>query len=144
VNWRRGWKIEEGMGDRPYDEWDDIKVFGTVRHHVTHRKGDRRKFQKVEVRLYPTHLPRDKWRDDPDAVGGVYAEKGILHAGVYLAADALLIVPCFANHYRKLFYGEESALLEEGCTGSSSTWMRRLRRTWYEGGESFISPEQFI
>jgi hypothetical protein len=104
VNWRRGWKIEEGMGDRPYDEWDDIKVFGTVRDHKTYRRGSRRKFQKVEVRLYPTRLPRDQWCDDPDAVGGVYAEKGILHAGVYLAADAFYsLVPCFsANHYREV------------------------------------------
>ena len=104
VNWRRGWKIDEHFGGGPYDEWDDIKVLGTVRHHVTHRRSGRRKYQKVEVKLYPTHVPRDKWRDDPEAVGGVRTEKGMLHAGVYLAADAFYsLVPCFAaNHFKEV------------------------------------------
>lgn len=104
VNWRRGREIEKELGGGPYDDWDNIKVVGTVRRHVAHHKRSRGKFTKVDVKLYRTHIPREKWHQDPEAVGRVWTEKGVLHAGVFLAADEYYsLVPCFIiGHFKEL------------------------------------------
>jgi hypothetical protein len=39
VNPRRGSKIDELLGDKPYDDWDDVEVLGTIRRHNSDRKG---------------------------------------------------------------------------------------------------------
>jgi len=102
VNPRRGSKIDELLGDKPYDDWDDIEVFGTIRHHNSDRKGRRRIFTAVEISIHPTHAPRDEWRNDPEAIGGVWTEKEKLRVNVSVAADTYhSLIPCFANNHFK-------------------------------------------
>ena len=104
VNPRRGSKIDELLGDKPYDDWDDVEVLGTIQHHNSDRKARRRIFTTVDIRIHPTHVPRDKWRDDPEVIGGVWTGKEKLRVNVSVAADTYhSLITCFAsNHFREI------------------------------------------
>jgi hypothetical protein len=93
--------------DQAHREMDHLVVMGTVVSHDTNRKPNRRKFKTVELNLFPTHTPRDKWRKDLDAVGAAWTEKGDkgkLHGTIHIAADVFYsLFPCLAiNHFREL------------------------------------------
>lgn len=94
VNRRRPIKeLDEREGG--FDDWDHLEVFGTVHHHDANRKTRNRKGQKVILWIFPTHVPRDNWRDDPEAVGGVWTEGGKLYGSLRLAADTYYsLFPC--------------------------------------------------
>ncbi len=87
-----------------YEEWDNLKVFATIRYHHKPRKGRKRTGQHVELWLSPTHVPRTDWRDDPEAVGGVWTEQGRLLGSVHIPADTFYsLFPCLAsNHFKEL------------------------------------------
>jgi hypothetical protein len=87
-----------------YDEWDHLQVFATVRHHEKPRKGRKRTGQRIELWLHPTHVPRTDWRDDPEAVGGVWTEQGKLFGTLSIPADSFYsLFPCLAsNHFKEL------------------------------------------
>lgn len=55
--------------EEPYDEWDHLQIFATIRYHDKAIKGRKRTGQRVELWLHPTHVPRTDWRDDPEAIG---------------------------------------------------------------------------
>ena len=86
------------------DEWDHLQVFATVRYHHKPLKGRKRTGQHVELWLSPTHVPRTDWRDDPEAIGGVWTEQGRLFGTVYIPADTFYsLFPCLAsNHFKEL------------------------------------------
>jgi len=88
----------------PYDEWDHLQVFATVRYHHKPRKGRKRTGQRVELWVHPTHVPRTDWRDDPEAVGGVWTEQGRLFGTLSIPADTFYsLFPCLAsNHFKEL------------------------------------------
>jgi len=88
----------------PYDEWDHLQVFATVRYHDRHNKGRKRTGQRVELWVFPTHVPRKDWRDDPEAVGGVWTEQGKLFGSLHIPADSFYsLFPCLAsNHFKEL------------------------------------------
>lgn len=87
-----------------YDEWDHLEVFATIRYHDKPRKGRKRTGQRVELWLHPTHVPRTDWRDDPEAVGGVWTQEGRLLGTLSVPADAFYsLFPCLAsNHFKEL------------------------------------------
>jgi hypothetical protein len=86
------------------DEWDHLQVFATVRYHHKPRKGRKRTGQHVELWVHPTHVPRTDWRDDPEAVGGVWTEQGKLFGTLSIPADTFYsLFPCLAsNHFKEL------------------------------------------
>jgi hypothetical protein len=87
-----------------YDEWDHLQIFGTVRYHHKPVKGMKRTGQRVELWVFPTHVPRTDWRDDPEAVGGVRTEQGRLLGSLHIPADTFYsLIPCLAsNHFKEL------------------------------------------
>ena len=87
-----------------YDEWDHLQVFATVRYHHKSRKGRKRTGQRVELWLHPTHVPRTDWRDDPEAVGGVWTQEEKLFGTLSIPADSFYsLFPCLAsNHFKEL------------------------------------------
>jgi len=87
-----------------YDEWDHLQVFATIRYHDKPCKGRKRTGQRVELWLHPTHVPRTDWRDDPEAVGGVWTEQGKLFGTLSIPADSFYsLFPCLAlNHFKEL------------------------------------------
>jgi hypothetical protein len=91
-------------GKEPYDEWDHLQVFGTIRYHYKPHKGRKRTGQRVELWVSPTHVPRKDWRDDPEAIGGVWTEQGRLFGSVFIPADVFYsLFPCLAsNHFKEL------------------------------------------
>jgi len=97
-------KKEIQAKEDPYDEWDHLQVFATVRYHGKPRKGRKRTGQHVELWVFPTHVPRKDWRDDPEAVGGVWTEQGKLFGTLSIPADAFYsLFPCLAlNHFKEL------------------------------------------
>jgi hypothetical protein len=89
----------KGISDKEggIDEWDHLEVFSTVRYHWTNRKTRPRRGQKVILWLFPTHVPRENWRDDPDSVGSVWTEDGKLFGTLRLPSDAFYsLFPCLA------------------------------------------------
>ncbi len=81
-----------------YDDWDHLQIFGTVRHHQPNRKTRKRTGQRVELWVSPTQTPRNEWRDDPEAIGGVWTEKGKLFGACRIASDAFYsLFPCLAT-----------------------------------------------
>jgi hypothetical protein len=86
------------------DEWDHLQVFATVRYHDKGRKGRKRTGQRVELWVSPTHVPRENWRDDPEAVGRVWTEQGRLFGSVFIPADVFYsLFPCLASsHFKEL------------------------------------------
>ena len=87
----------KGFSDKEggIDEWDHLEVFGTVRYHWTNRKTRPRKGQKVVLSIFPTHVPRDDWRADPNAIGGVWTQEGKLFGTMRLASDTFYsLFPC--------------------------------------------------
>ena len=112
-SWRRDysfgikrWEIPGLETDKPYRELDHLVITGTVVSHDTNRKPNRRKFKTIEINLIPTHVPRDDWRKDLEAVGHAWTEKGEkgkLRGTVRLPADVFYsLFPCLAiNHFRE-------------------------------------------
>ena len=90
--------------EEAYDEWDHLQVFATVRYHHKPRKGRKRTGQHVELWVHPTHVPRTDWRNDPEAVGGVWTEQGRLFGTLSIPADAFYsLFPCLvSNHFKEL------------------------------------------
>jgi len=88
----------------PYDEWDHLQVFGTIRYHDRAAKGRKRTGQRVELWLLPTHVPRKDWWDDPEAVGGVWTQEGRLLGTLHVPADTFYsLFPCLtSNHFKEL------------------------------------------
>jgi len=81
-----------------YDDWDHLQIFGTVRYHQPNRRVRKRTGQRVELWLSPEHTPRKEWRDDPEAIGGVWTEKGKLFGACRIASDAFYsLFPCLAT-----------------------------------------------
>ena len=87
-----------------FDEWDHLQVFATVRYHHKVQKGRKRTGQRVELWVHPTYVPRTEWRDDPEAIGGVWTGQGKMFGSVSVAADAFYsLFPCFASsHFKEL------------------------------------------
>ncbi len=80
-----------------FDEWDHLEIFGTVRYHYANWKTRPRTGQKVILWITPTHFPREHWRKDPDAIGGVWTEDKKLFGTTYLASDTFYsLFPCLA------------------------------------------------
>ena len=99
-----GWNLTT----KPFRELDHLEVTGTVVSHDTNRKPNRRKFKSVDLRMVPTHVPRDDWREDLEAVGHTWTEKGEqgkLHGVVHVPADVFYsLIPCLAiNHFREFW-----------------------------------------
>ena len=44
--------------EEAYDEWDHLQVFATIRHHDKAVRGRKRTGQRVELWVFPTHVPR--------------------------------------------------------------------------------------
>jgi hypothetical protein len=88
----------------PYDEWDHLQIFATIRYHDKAVKGRKRTGQHVELWVFPTHVPRKDWRDDPEAVGRVWTEQGKLFGTLRIPADSFYsLFPCLAsNHFKEL------------------------------------------
>lgn len=79
------------------DEWDHLEVFGTIRYHWTNRKTRPRRGQKVVLWLSSTRVPRENWREDPEAVGSVWTEDGKLFGALRLPSDTFYsLFPCLA------------------------------------------------
>lgn len=105
--WRRDysfgikrWEIPGLETDKPFREMDHLVVTGTVVSHDTNRMPNRRKFKTIELNLVPTHVPRDEWRKDLEAVGHAWTEKGEkgkLREVVHLPANVFYsLIPCLA------------------------------------------------
>ena len=96
----RGLQEEEGG----IDEWDHLQVFATVRYHDKVQKGRKRTGQSVELWVHPTYVPRTEWRDDPEAIGGVWTGQGKLFGSLSIAADAFYsLFPCLVSgHFKEL------------------------------------------
>lgn len=78
-----------------FKEWDHLELFGTIRYHDNNRKTRSRKGRKVVIWLFPTHVPRQDWRDDPGAIGGVWTQEGKLFGTLHLASDTFYsLFPC--------------------------------------------------
>ena len=90
--------------EEPYDEWGHLQVFATVRYHHKPTKGKKRTGQQVELWVSPTDVPRKDWRDDPEAVGGVWTERGRLFGTLHIPSEAYYsLFPCLAsNHFKEL------------------------------------------
>ncbi|HSB07529.1 MAG TPA: hypothetical protein VLK23_20310 [Thermodesulfobacteriota bacterium] len=90
--------------EEAYEEWDHLQVFATIRHHDKAVRGRKRTGQRVELWVFPTHVPRADWREDPEAVGGVWTEQGKLFGSLHVPADAFYsLFPCLAtNHFKEL------------------------------------------
>ncbi|MBM4324727.1 MAG: hypothetical protein FJ115_14295 [Deltaproteobacteria bacterium] len=88
----------------PYDEWDHLQVFATIRYHDKPIKGRKRTGQHVELWVFPTHVPRKDWRDDPEAIGRVWTQQGKLFGTLRIPADTFYsLFPCLAsNHFEEL------------------------------------------
>jgi len=87
---RKGFDKERG-----FDEWDHLELFGTIRHHYANRRKRSRKGQKIVIWLYPTHVSREDWRDDPVAIGNVWTQEGKLFGSTYLASETFYsLFPC--------------------------------------------------
>jgi hypothetical protein len=87
-----------------YDEWDHLQIFATIRYHHKPRQGRKRTGQRVELWVSPTHVPRTDWRDDSEAVGGVWTQEGRLFGSLFVPADTFYsLFPCLAsNHFKEL------------------------------------------
>jgi hypothetical protein len=86
------------------DEWDHLQVFGTIRYHDRHRKGRKRTGQHVELWVFPIHVPRTDWRDDPESIGGVWTQQGKLFGSLSIPADVFYsLFPCLASSHFKEF-----------------------------------------
>jgi hypothetical protein len=87
-----------------FEEWDHLQVFATVRYHHKPLNGRKRTGQRVELWVHPTHVPRADWRDDPEAVGGVWTEQGRLFGTLSIPADTFYsLFPCLASdHFKEL------------------------------------------
>jgi hypothetical protein len=83
---------------------DHLQIFATIRYHDKAVKGRKRTGQRVELWVFPTHVPRTDWRDDPEAVGGVWTEQGRLFGSLHVPADLFYsLFPCLAsNHFKEL------------------------------------------
>lgn len=86
------------------DEWDHLQAFATIRYHHKPRKGRRRTGQRVELWVFPTHVPRTDWRDDPECIGSVWSQEGRLFGSLRVPADTFYsLFPCLAsNHFKEL------------------------------------------
>lgn len=69
-------------------EFDHLEVFGTVRYHHTTRRTRRRTGQKVVMSVYPFHFSREDYVKNPEAVGTVRTENGMLLGGMHVPSDA--------------------------------------------------------
>jgi hypothetical protein len=78
-----------------FKEWDHLELFGTIRYHKANRKTRSRRGQKVVIWISPTHIPRNDWRDDPNAIGGVWTQAGKLFGTLFLGSDIFYsLFPC--------------------------------------------------
>ena len=87
-----------------FDEWDQLQVFGVVRHHWTLTRKRKRTGQKVDLWVFPEHTPRKDFRDDPEAIGGVNTREGKLFGSCRIPADAFYsLFPCLvSNRFKEL------------------------------------------
>jgi hypothetical protein len=87
-----------------FNEWDHLQIFGVVRYHWTSTRKRKRTGQKVELWLFPEHTPRDDFRDDPEAIGGVNTREGKLFGSCRIPADAFYsLFPCLvSNRFKEL------------------------------------------
>ena len=102
VGTRRVWETKRHMTNGII-----YRFFATVRYHNKPRKGRKRIGQRVELWVFPTHVPRKDWRDDPEAVGGVWTEQGRLFGTLSIPADTFYsLFPCLtSNHFKELQLG---------------------------------------
>jgi hypothetical protein len=87
-----------------YDEWDNLQIHATIRHHEIFVKRKIRTGQAVELSILPTHVPRPDWQKKPEAIGIAMVHKDKMFANVTLPADAFYsLFPCLTmNHFKEV------------------------------------------
>jgi hypothetical protein len=81
-----------------FDEWDQLQVFGVVRYHWASNRKRKRTGQKVELWIFPQHTPRKDWREDPEAIGGVWTQEGKMFGSCSIPADTFYsLFPCLST-----------------------------------------------
>ncbi|MDF1554392.1 MAG: hypothetical protein P1P84_15080 [Deferrisomatales bacterium] len=126
-DWRRTYRFgvnrNRKLFPEAFDEWDLIEVFGTVRHHDgSGRRGKKLRWPNVEVWISPTTTPREQWRDDPEAVGGVRTESGKLHVYTQFPVEVYLsLIPCFSmGHFKEMYLHVRNLYRRSGTLDSIS------------------------
>lgn len=74
---RHPWELSPGH----YDESDTIIIVGTLRTRT------QRKFDRGNLHLLTSELPRSKWSDEATRIGNVWVRDGCLNASAWIASD---------------------------------------------------------
>ena len=82
-----------GLSPDHYDEHDTIMVVGSLRNE-THRK-----FDRGELQLLASPVPRNEWSDEAERIGNAWVRDGKLCCSAWIPADVFhSLVPVFATN----------------------------------------------
>jgi len=84
------------------DGWQRTFRFGVNRFGPI--KGILEEVEPYDLWVFPTHVPRKNWRDDPEAIGRVWTQEGKLFGTLRISADTFYsLFPCLASdHFKEL------------------------------------------
>lgn len=84
---RHPWALSPGH----YDEHDTIMVVGSLRNKTC------RMFDRGELHLLASPIPRDDWSSDAERIGNAWVEGGKLYCSAWIPADVFhSLAPAFA------------------------------------------------
>ena len=83
-----------------YDEHDTIMVVGRLRNRT------RRKFDRGELHLLASPVPRNQWSNEIERIGNAWVQDGKLCCSAWIPADAFhSLAPAFAaNKFKEMTF----------------------------------------
>ena len=93
---RHPWEFSPGH----YDEHDTIMAVGSLRNKA------RRKFDRGELHLLASPIPRDERSDDAERIGNAWVKEGKLCCSAWIPADVFhSLAPAFAvNKFKEMTF----------------------------------------
>jgi len=93
---RHPWELSPGH----YDEHDTIMAVGSLRSKT------RRKFDRGELHLLASTIPREKLGNDAERIGNAWVKEGKLHCSAWIPSDVFhSLAPAFAaNKFKEMTF----------------------------------------
>lgn len=93
---RHPWEFSPGH----YDEHDTIMVVGSLRNKT------RRKFDRGELHLLASTIPREEWGNDVERIGNAWVKEGKLYCSAWIPSDVFhSLAPAFAaNKFKEMTF----------------------------------------
>ena len=93
---RHPWEFPPGH----YDEHDTIMVVGSLRNKTC------RKFDRGELHLLASTIPREEWGNDVERIGNAWVKEGKLYCSAWIPSDVFhSLAPAFAaNKFKEMTF----------------------------------------